>query len=90
MGYDVFELALRVGGYETYCRRGKGIKGMWQEDFPWLEPFFVDYMLFGGDNEPDRVRRITIHIISAIFGVGKKVFGGGGGFLDPRFGCKVF
>lgn len=43
---DVFEGTLRVGCEETYCFCGMVIERMWEEDFAWFEPFFVDDMSF--------------------------------------------
>lgn len=59
---DVLEGALRVGCEETYCCCGMGIERMWEEDFAWFEPLFVDNMSFCSYDQPYWIYRSMIAI----------------------------
>lgn len=59
---DVLEGTLRVGCEETYCCSGIGIERMWEENFAWSEPFFVDNMSFCSYDQPYWIWRSMIAI----------------------------
>lgn len=53
MGDGVFEGTLGIWGEETYCRCGKVVERMWEEDFARFQPLFVHNVFFGRNHQPD-------------------------------------
>lgn len=55
MGHGIFEGTLGIGGEETYCRCGRIIERIREENFARLEPLFVHNMFFGRNDKPDGI-----------------------------------
>ena len=53
VGNDIFNATLGVGSNQTDTERGRCVERVRDADFSGLQSVLVDYMLLGGENEPD-------------------------------------